>query len=38
MFSRPVEVAPKKAAKWTQRVVSNYSAILTEVLRAFRQL
>jgi hypothetical protein len=38
MLSRPVEAVLKKAAKSTQRVISNYSATLTEVFRAFPQL
>jgi hypothetical protein len=38
MFSRPAEAVPKKTAKSAQRVVSNYSASLTEVFRAFPQL
>jgi hypothetical protein len=31
MLSRPGEAVPKKKAKSAQRVVSNYSATLTEV-------
>jgi hypothetical protein len=38
MFSRPAEAVPKKKAKSAQRVVSNYSAALTEVFRALPQL
>jgi hypothetical protein len=38
MLSRPVEAAPKKAAKSTQQVVSDYSATLTGVFRASPQL
>jgi hypothetical protein len=38
MLSRPVEVAPRKATNSTQRVVSNYSAILTEVFCDLPQL
>jgi hypothetical protein len=38
MFSRSTEAVPKKATKSAKRVVSNYSATLTEVFRAFPQL
>jgi hypothetical protein len=38
MLGRPVEIIPKKAAKSAQRVVSIYSATLTEVFHAFPQL
>jgi hypothetical protein len=38
MLSRPAEAVPKKTAKSAQRVVSNHSASLNEVFRAFPQL
>jgi hypothetical protein len=38
MLSRPAEAVRKKTVKSAQQVVSNYSAFLTEVFRAFPQL
>jgi hypothetical protein len=38
MFSRPAEAVHKNSTKSAQRLVSNYSATLTEVFRAFPQL
>jgi hypothetical protein len=38
LLSRLAEAVPKKAAGAAQQVVSNYSAALTEIFRAFPQL
>jgi hypothetical protein len=38
MLSMPAEAFPKVMVKSAQRVVLNYSATLTEVFHAFRQL
>lgn len=35
MFSCPTEVVSKKTAKLAQRVISNYSAKVTEAFHAF---